>query len=83
MESKEMTLTLDFDFNMLNRQKKALLKHLEGSPQSMLWGIIHMIDDIQDEAEKQGLWEFPDDTGNDLKTKKKTTVRKTVKKKKI
>ncbi len=54
----EITLTLDIGFEMLNKQKKLLLKQLEGHPESLLWGIVHMIDDIQDEAEKQGLWEF-------------------------
>lgn len=79
MKTDEMTLTLDFDFNMLNRQKKALIERLKG-PADSLWGIVHMIDDIQDEAEKQGLWAFPEDVaGNDLgevRTKKRKTVAK-------
>lgn len=66
MKTTDMTFTLGLDFDMLNKQKKLLLEQLEGLPQSMLWGIVHMIDDIQDEAEKQGLWEYPDSSGEDL-----------------
>ena len=78
-KSKEITLTLDIDFDMLNRQKELLLKQLGGNPASSLWGLIHMIDDIQDEAEEHRLWKFPDDTGKGskkAKAKKKTTTKK-------
>ncbi len=76
IKNEEITLTLEIDFNMLDRQKEVLLKRLykEGTPESMLWGLVHMIDDIQDEAERQGLWKFPDDTGKDLEEVKKDKV---------
>ena len=57
---EEVTLTLDIDFNMLHKQKQLLLKELEGKPESLLWGIVHMIDEIQDKGEELGLWKFPD-----------------------
>ncbi len=54
------------DWDLLNQQKLALLKMLgykdDGTSQSKsLWGIIHLLDALQDEAVENGLWAYPDE----------------------
>jgi hypothetical protein len=54
------------DWDLLNQQKVALLKMLgyknDGTSQSKaLWGIIHLLDALQDEAVEKGVWAFPDE----------------------
>jgi len=54
------------DWDLLNQQKVALLKMLgyrdDGTSQSKaLWGIIHLLDTLQDEAVAKGVWAFPDE----------------------
>lgn len=65
MRQAEINLTLDIDWEMLHEQKKTLftLLFLKKAPTekeaTLLDGIVTMIDDIQDEAVKQGIWKFP------------------------
>ncbi len=81
-KGKDITLTLSIDFHMLHKQKARLIERLKG-PADLLWGFIHMLDDIQDEAEKQELWKFPEDKPKKAKAKssKKPTKKAVVKKK--
>jgi len=44
----QITITLDIDFELLKKQKHDLLK-LANKYQS-IWGIVHLIDEIQDQA---------------------------------
>lgn len=58
-------------FDMLDEQKRLLLKQLGDHSESSLQNIVHIIGAILDEAEKQGLWKSParDDFGEgDTKT---------------
>lgn len=54
------------DWDLLHRQKLALLvmrkRHRDGSAEfEALSGIIHLLDALQDDAEADGRWTFPDD----------------------
>lgn len=51
---------LDLNFELLREQKLAILKILwkEENSESPLWGLVHLIDDIQDQAvENNGIAE--------------------------
>jgi len=43
---------LKIDLKTLRDQKDLLVKQIWGDKNSILWGIVHMIDHIQDTAEK-------------------------------
>jgi len=55
------------DWDLLHRQKLALLewlssdRHPEASLVEALWGIIHLLDALQDDAIAEGRWASPDD----------------------
>ena len=54
------------DWNLLHRQKRVALRCLEtGSIQpndaDALWGIVHLLDALQDDAAAAGVWSFPED----------------------
>lgn len=54
------------DWNLLHRQKLATVQLLAtGSMQprnaEALWGIVHLLDALQDDAAAAGLWSFPED----------------------
>ena len=55
------------DFDMLHHQKYALIYLLEAGKDknSELWGLVHMIDDLQDLVEARGYWSFPEDATTD------------------
>jgi len=65
MRQAEINLTLDIDWGMLHKQKLKLLALLleyrapTEEEASLLDGLLHLIDYIQDEAEKEGIWRFP------------------------
>ena len=54
------------DWNLLHRQKRVLVEWLSGqvpqpSQMELLWGIVHLLDALQDDAVADGCWEFPED----------------------
>ncbi len=69
------SVTLDLDWPLLRMQKLCLLHFTEAvadpGDADLLWGVIELIDFIQDEAAKQGepvewLTEEPDDEEEDV-----------------
>ena len=53
------------DWNLLHQQKLVLVDWLSGIPPKpseteVLWGIVHLLDALQDDAVADGRWEFPD-----------------------
>ena len=53
------------DWELLNRQKRILVEWLSGKPPKpsqleTLWGIVHLLDALQDDAVACGRWQFPD-----------------------
>jgi len=54
------------NWDLLHRQKLLLVEWLSGkSPKpsqvETLWGIIHLLDALQDDAAAAGRWRFPED----------------------
>ncbi len=54
------------DWKLLHRQKLLLVEWLSGRPPQpsdaeTLWGIVHLLDALQDDAEAAGRWRFPED----------------------
>lgn len=54
------------DWGLLHQQKLVLLKQLndgrlEPSDEEALWGIVHLLDALQDDAVTAGRWTFPDE----------------------
>jgi hypothetical protein len=54
------------DWNLLHRQKRVLVEWLSGKPPKppqldTLWGIVHLLDALQDDAAACGRWQFPED----------------------
>ena len=54
------------DWDLLNRQKRILVEWLSGQPPKppqleTLWGIVNLLDALQDDAVACGRWQFPDD----------------------
>lgn len=45
------------DYDLLHEQKKSLLKKIWNNEHDPCWGIVELLDDIQDWAEENGLWE--------------------------
>ena len=57
------------DWELLHQQKLALLEVLDGldrksSMAEALWGIVHLLDALQDDAVAAGRWAFPDEAVN-------------------
>ena len=53
------------DWDLLHRQKLILVEWLSGQPPKppqveLLWGIVHLLDALQDDAVTCGRWQFPD-----------------------
>lgn len=53
------------DWDLLHRQKRVLVEWLSGRPPKpsqveVLWGIVHLLDALQDDAVTVGRWQFPD-----------------------
>lgn len=56
------------DWDLLHRQKRVLVEHLSRdklntADTQALWGIVHLIDALQDDAVAAGRWIFPCDRG--------------------
>jgi hypothetical protein len=54
------------DWKLLHRQKLLLVEWLSGKPPrssdvATLWGIVHLLDALQDDAATAGRWRFPED----------------------
>ena len=54
------------DWDLLHRQKLILVEWLSGQPPKAsqleeLWGIVHLLDALQDDAVDGGRWQFPED----------------------
>jgi hypothetical protein len=53
--SKAVALVIPcIDWLALSRQKRALLDLIENDPDNVLWGVIHLLDEVQDQAEEAG-----------------------------
>ena len=57
------------DWALLHQQKRALLTVLDGlernSPAAdALWGLVHLLDALQDDAVEAGRWAFTDEPGS-------------------
>ena len=55
------------DWDLLHRQKLVLVEWLSGkslaaSQAEALWGIVHLLDALQDDAAAAGRWRFPEDS---------------------
>ena len=53
------------DWDLLHHQKFILVEWLSGAPPKpseteALWGIVHLLDALQDDAAADGRWTFPD-----------------------
>lgn len=58
------------DWDLLHEQKYRLiqlLNQVKADRYDPLWGLVFLIDDLQDRAAKQGLWAFPEDTHKEEK----------------
>ena len=63
------------DWDLLHRQKLILVEWLNGQPRKTpqleeLWGIVHLLDALQDDAVADGRWTFPNEnqeTSNESK----------------
>ena len=56
------------DWDLLHRQKRVLVQEavkdrLKPSVAEALWGIIHLLDALQDDAVAAGRWTFPGERG--------------------
>lgn len=56
------------DWDLLHRQKRVLVQEaskdrLKQSVAEALWGIVHLLDALQDDAVAAGRWTFPGDRG--------------------
>jgi len=54
------------DWDLLHRQKRVLVEQLSSGPfkpsvAEALWGIVHLLDALQDDAVAAGRWTFPGD----------------------
>lgn len=54
------------DWELLHRQKLMLVEWLSGQPPKPpqleeLWGVVHLLDALQDDAVACGRWQFPED----------------------
>ena len=54
------------DWDLLHRQKLILVEWLSGKPPKppqveILWGIVHLLDALQDDAVADGRWVHPED----------------------
>jgi hypothetical protein len=54
------------DWDLLHRQKRVLVERLSSnqlkqSEAEALWGIVHLLDALQDDAGAAGRWTFPGD----------------------
>ncbi len=54
------------DWDLLHRQKRVLVERLSNnqlkqSEAEALWGIVHLLDALQDDAAAAGRWTFPGD----------------------
>ena len=54
------------DWELLHRQKLLLVEWLSGKPPKQsevetMWGIVHLLDALQDDAAAAGRWRFPED----------------------
>ena len=67
MKQAEINITLDIDWPMLHQQKRTLLDLLleyrkpTEEEAKLLDGLLNLIDCIQDEAAKEGIWKFPEE----------------------
>ena len=58
------------DWKLLHRQKLILVEWLSGKPPrssdvETLWGIVHLLDALQDDAVTEGRWQFPEDSAQE------------------
>jgi hypothetical protein len=56
------------DWDLLHRQKLTLVEWLSGQPPKPpqleeMWGVVHLLDSLQDDAVAYGRWQFPGDRG--------------------
>ena len=56
------------DWDLLHRQKRVLVQEaskdgLKPSVADALWGIVHLLDTLQDDAVAAGRWTFPGERG--------------------
>ena len=62
-----MSKALDnVDWDLLHQQKLVLLELLDNIPRDSavgqaLFGIVHLLDALQDEAADEGRWQYPED----------------------
>lgn len=52
-------LIKSINWDMLNQQKKLLVELIWNVPNSKLWGLVHLIDQLQDTACDSEMWKFP------------------------
>ena len=57
---------MNVDWDLLHEQKLVLLEMLNSIPRDStagqaLFGTIHLLDALQDEAAEEGRWQFPED----------------------
>jgi hypothetical protein len=58
-------LLIQIDWKLLHTQKTGLVQLIWDQEDSPLWGIIHLIDCLQDRAEQIGLWVHPGEQRSD------------------
>ena len=56
---------LNIDWDLLYEQKLVLLEMLKNTPSEStegqaLYGVVHLLDALQDEAVEEGRWEYPE-----------------------
>ncbi len=57
------------NWELLHQQKRVLLELLDSMPQDTptavaLWGLVHLLDALQDDADAAGVWRFPEEAGD-------------------
>lgn len=68
------------DWELLHRQKLGLLSVLDGIPRDAptgeaLWGLVHLLDALQDDAVATGRWTFPEEQSDTTETEPSTAKR--------
>lgn len=68
------------DWELLHQQKLALLRVLDGMSRDTtvaeaLWGIVHLLDALQDDAAEAGRWVFPSESADAIAAEPRPTKR--------
>lgn len=58
----EAVIQDDFDWDRLHRSKQTLVMNIWHQPESELWFLVELVDEMQQKAIDNGVWAFPEKT---------------------